>query len=1451
MSRLPVASMAVDPRHRSRVGALVIVALFLIGATAFGVAATARADSSAKLPIGSPPTTVAIGDSGTGILSFPEYLVSPISGDRYRIVKDAEQGTYLYCGGDGRCFSTAEEILAGEARGLPAWAVVVEPSLRDRVAHSDPAGGDETLVIIELRDATFARVASAAWARVGPDLRALEGRATRFALDGVSDVPTMDQINALDDLTRAGIYAEARSQLAPLVAEVRSTVESLGGTNVGETPVLPAVFAAIPLTSIPDLAANPWVYRITEDRPVSVQMDVSARAIHADTWWSAGYTGGPWDAAVEDTGVDATHPAFAPVTIVSKVFHAAGQSDTCYRDQPTNPDDLHGHGTHVAGTVASNDAVYRGVAYGLRTLINAKAGWLTGGVCGVNGAMYPTDGMAGVDWAIQTAGADVISLSFGGNAGVGDTPWERFFDAVVDGLGVSVAIAAGNSGPGARTVGEPGAAFNILSVGAMNDMNTIVRTDDTIAGFSSRGPTGDGRLKPDIVAPGFDITSTNAFWEAGNHFISMSGTSMATPHVAASHILLMNGIGSTFPPRYKALLLNSAEDRGAVGGDTTYGWGYIDLQRAFNDRNFVREGNVTAGAVHYVFYRGAAAAGDKVTLVWNRHATYNGANYPTVFALPSDLDLISYDESAGNRITASTRTVDNVEQVVAAAATASMVWKVNVPGTLNGGVSQEHYAITLPAGALSVLPPTLAVTASGPSTMEMGTQFTITANVTNSGGLAAQAVSVTLNIPSGLVLVSGANPQVIGRIAGGGKGTASWVVAGSTLGPKTVTASTASTSYDETFSANSGPYTVIIVDSVKPTSSVNSLPAYTTSPAFTVTATANDFGGVKNVTLFYRKDTGAYVSYGTDTASPWSWNFDTTTTGGDGFYEFYSVATDVAGNRELDPASPDANTSVDTAPPTSAMIALPTYETTAAFDVTANAADSGSGVAKVDFYARRSGGAWALVGTDTTAPFSWTFDSAPAGGDGLYEFYSVATDVLGNKEPKVPAPGAFTTVDTTPPSTVYSLGGISGTPPWYVSAITVTLTASDVTTGVSATQFRIDAGSWTPYAGPSAVAIEGTHSVEFSSSDNAGNVEPTQTVSLSIDTRSPTTTATLGGSQGGSGWWSSVVTVTLVATDETSGLATTEINVDGAGWQAYSAAVPVAGEGAHGVAFRSVDVAGNAETAQFRSFQIDLTPPTSTKSLTGTLGNGGWYTSSVTIVLSGEDALSGLANLSYRRDGGTWTVYTGAFPVVPDGPHTIDFRATDIAGNVEAMHSFTIRIDSLPPDTTINEPTQNASVHSSSVRVLWSTYDAGSGLTSCLVALDGGTPVSIPATESPITTFAGVSDGAHSATVTCIDGAGNQRPTRVDFTVDTSAAGSLGTNVWPFLLLPLFVAAFLIILFAMGRRRHKEEDVPPTVAPARASAPPPPPPMEPAGPVMAPPPPPPDEPPAPPLPPSP
>ena len=178
--------------------------------------------------------------------------------------------------------------------------------------------------------------------------------------------------------------------------------------------------------------------------------------------------------------------------------------------------------------------------------------------------------------------------------------------------------------------------------------------------------------------------------------------------------------------------------------------------------------------------------------------------------------------------------------------------------------------------------------------------------------------------------------------------------------------------------------------------------------------------------------------------------------------------------------------------------------------------------------------------------------------------------------------------------------------------------------------------------------MDGTHTVEFTSTDRAGNVEAVHTVMISMDTTAPVTTAVLGGTTGGNGWYSTTVSVTLTTMDATSGVATREIQIDGGGFQPYTGSVPIASEGSHDVEFRSVDAAGNAEAVQVVPFQIDRTPPTSTKSYSGTQGGGGWYTSSVSVLLSGSDALSGLAGIAYRLDGGAWTPYAGAYVVIEE-----------------------------------------------------------------------------------------------------------------------------------------------------------------------------------------------------------
>ena len=196
-----------------------------------------------------------------------------------------------------------------------------------------------------------------------------------------------------------------------------------------------------------------------------------------------------------------------------------------------------------------------------------------------------------------------------------------------------------------------------------------------------------------------------------------------------------------------------------------------------------------------------------------------------------------------------------------------------------------------------------------------------------------------------------------------------------------------------------------VTDTRAPTSSVDVITPYwrPTTP-FTITATASDdLSGVAKVELFYRysgdnANWSSWISFGIDNAAPWSWSF--TALKGDGYYEFYSTATDVAGNAELAPTTADARCGVDTTPPSSSIDPiLPYWQSATPFIITATASDDLSGVAKVELFYRYSGdnttwGPWRSYGSDTAAPWEFSFID----NYGYYEFYSVAVDVAGNVE---------------------------------------------------------------------------------------------------------------------------------------------------------------------------------------------------------------------------------------------------------------------------------------------------------------------------------------------------------------------------------------------------------------------------------------------------------------------
>lgn len=272
-------------------------------------------------------------------------------------------------------------------------------------------------------------------------------------------------------------------------------------------------------------------------------LDKSVPQIGAPTAWAAGYTGKGVKVAVLDTGVDTTHPDLKDQVKESRNFTQAADAT-----------DHFGHGTHVAsivaGTGAKSGGKYKGVA--------PDAEILNGKVLDDSGYGDDSGIIAGMEWA-AAQGASVVNLSLGGF----DTPEVDPLEAEVDKLsaekGILFAIAAGNEGP--QSIGSPGSADAALTVGAVDDK-------DKLADFSSTGPRiGDGAIKPDVTAPGVDITAAAAkgsvidreVGEKPEGYLTISGTSMATPHVAGAAAILKQEHPDWGYAELKAALTGSAK----------------------------------------------------------------------------------------------------------------------------------------------------------------------------------------------------------------------------------------------------------------------------------------------------------------------------------------------------------------------------------------------------------------------------------------------------------------------------------------------------------------------------------------------------------------------------------------------------------------------------------------------------------------------------------------------------------------------------------------------------------------------------------------------------------------------------------------------------------------------------------------------------------------------------
>lgn len=229
------------------------------------------------------------------------------------------------------------------------------------------------------------------------------------------------------------------------------------------------------------------VSKIWLDHRTKALLDKSVPQIGAPEAWKAGYDGTGVTVAVLDTGIDDTHPDLTGKVRDSKSF-IDGEVVK----------DGHGHGTHVASTIVGSGAAsggkYKGVAPGAELIV--------GKILANNGYGADSAIIAGMQWAAQS-GAKIISISVGGMVTDGNDPLSQAVNELSAQYGALFVIAAGNSG-GFQQVNAPGAADAALTVAAVDKQ-------DQMASFSSRGPRrGDYGLKPDIAAPGVDITAAKA-----------------------------------------------------------------------------------------------------------------------------------------------------------------------------------------------------------------------------------------------------------------------------------------------------------------------------------------------------------------------------------------------------------------------------------------------------------------------------------------------------------------------------------------------------------------------------------------------------------------------------------------------------------------------------------------------------------------------------------------------------------------------------------------------------------------------------------------------------------------------------------------------------------------------------------------------------------------------------
>lgn len=459
------------------------------------------------------------------------------------------------------------------------------------------------------------------------------------------------------------------SGLLVLVDCLVNDVLKLGGSVLGQLPLVNGLVASLDYNGIVSLSNQSNVIYISKDRPLTPFFDNAGPAVNASAAWKSNYTGAGIGVALIDSGVN-SHPDLATTSLLPLSRVVYNQS---FVPGDSSVADAYGHGTHIAGLIAGNGISSTGPVYSQTFKGIAPSAQIVNlRVLDGTGSATDSTVIAAISRAISlktTYNIRVINLSLG-RAVFESYKLDPLCIAVEKAWknGIVVVVAAGNNGrylptSGYATVTSPGNDPYVLTVGSMKEMGTAQRTDDLIASYSSKGPTViDHVAKPDVVAPGNLLVSTetsntalynaetsnripySAYIYGGSSspskvYFELSGTSMATGVVSGMVADLVQAHPAMTPDQVKARLMKTASKSFPTSSSVydpssgitytsqydifTIGAGYVDMAAALASTELSSGTSMSPTAV-YDSKSGNVYLVSDSSAVWGTSQTWSG-----------------------------------------------------------------------------------------------------------------------------------------------------------------------------------------------------------------------------------------------------------------------------------------------------------------------------------------------------------------------------------------------------------------------------------------------------------------------------------------------------------------------------------------------------------------------------------------------------------------------------------------------------------------------------------------------------------------------------------------------------------------------------------------------------------------------------------------------------------